>query len=82
MNLQGTLLCGKQVAAKIYENLQLVDPQPDEKSQYGLDVILVGERSDSKLYVSMKSKNENLQLVPQPDEKTVWFRCNFSWRTF
>ena len=54
MNLQ-TLLCGKQVAAKIYENLQLV-PQPDEKSQYGLDVILVGERSDSKLYVSMKSK--------------------------
>ena len=35
--------------------MQLV-PQPDEKSQYGLDVILVGERSDSKLYVSMKSK--------------------------
>lgn len=50
-----TLLCGKKVASKIYNDLQLV-PQPDEKSQYGLDVILVGERSDSKLYVSMKSK--------------------------
>jgi len=50
-----TLLCGKKVASKIYNDLQLV-PQPDEKSQYGLDVILVGERSDSKLYVNMKSK--------------------------
>lgn len=54
MNFQ-TLLCGKQVSNNIYKNLQFV-PQPDQKSQYSLDVILVGERSDSKLYVSMKSK--------------------------
>ena len=48
-------LYGKSVANKIYESLKFF-PQPDENSQYGLDVILVGERADSDLYVSMKLK--------------------------
>lgn len=50
-----TLLNGKVVAEDIYNTLN-TKAQPTEKEHYTLDVILVGERSDSKLYISMKSK--------------------------
>lgn len=53
-----TLLYGKDVADDIYNTLN-TKPIPTKYDHYTLDVILVGERSDSKLYIDMKSKKLN-----------------------
>ena len=53
-----SLLCGKRVAEDIYKELDK-KLKPQKKDNYSIDVILVGDKPESNLYVSMKSKKLN-----------------------